>query len=867
MIWAKTFETGVKSLPAHLLDVAAVMAELNSALPDRLAREAAVVGLPAETLGQLRVALAALHDLGKCSDAFQGLRADLCSEPLVFPSAVPRIRHWRLTARLFACGDLAPVLDRLFPALDGDDLAALLAPSAGHHGQPPAPDDWAWRGHHPVQEALRIAAAQIAVAVLDAAGIEPLEISDPALIRLISWQSAGLVTLADWVGSDAEFFGPGDPSDLPSYFREMRLVARAALAAKGLLPGLPNPGPGLAAISPEAAADPRPMQRWAETVALPEGPCIAVIEDITGSGKTEAALVLAARMMAAGKGEGLYFALPTEATANAMFERLVRAHRGLFAGGCLPSLVLAHGHAAMNAPFRTVRNADPDSAEAQCNDWIADHRRKAFFADVGAGTVDQALLAVLPKRFSALRLAGLAGRVLIVDEAHAYDAYMGIELQRLLEAHALAGGSVIVLSATLPQRRRVDLVSAFTGAAGGLTAVNSGGGVAPRTVELTDVNHFPLATLAARHHRSAEHIPAASERTVRVARATSREAVAADALAAAGQGAAVLVLCNAVDEAIAMAARLPGAELFHARFAICDRQEIEARALTRFGKTGQGREGRILVATQVVEQSLDVDFDVIFTDLAPVDLLIQRAGRLWRHPRGARPLPEPVLHVLSPAPDETVGAGWLDPVLGKAAAVYRDPAVMWRSAQAVFGAGRIVAPGAPGVAGGLRSLIEAVYGDAPAPVPPGLERGATEAEGDSHGASTLARLNTVTLDAGYGAHPVTAEQEIGTRLGEAVTVRRLARLERGRAVPWAPGPDQAWPRSEIAIRRKWLAGLEPAPEVADAAAAARADWRDWEPDVAIVADDGQVMLQDDAGQRPLRYDRVMGLSAGRDRLS
>lgn len=705
---------------------------------------------------------------------------------------------------------------------------------------------------------LRGQAAEIARAVLAAAGLKPLEISDPALIRLISWQSAGLVTLADWVGSDAGFFGPGAPEDLAEYFRQMRTVARAALAAKGLLPSQPSTRPGLAAISPEAAASPRPMQHWAETVALPDGACIAVIEDTTGSGKTEAALALAARMVAAGKGEGLYFALPTEATANAMFDRLKRAHRGLYAAGSSPSLVLAHRHAGMSEPFRAVRSADPESAEAQCNDWIADHRRKAFFADVGAGTIDQALLAVLPRKFSALRLAGLAGRVLIVDEAHAYDAYMGIELQRLLEAHALAGGSAIVLSATLPGRRREELISAFVKAARGLTAVNS----AP-VAGLTAVNAFPLATLATRASLRADEIPTDAERCVRVLRAQSRGAVAADALAAAGQGAAVLVLCNAVDEAIAMAASLPEAELFHARFAVCDRQEIEARTLARFGKTGQGRAGRILVATQVVEQSLDVDFDVIFSDLAPVDLLIQRAGRLWRHDRQDRPLPEPVLHVLSPEPDLNADADWLAPVLGKAAAVYRDPAVMWRSARALFQAGRIVAPGRAGVAGSLRHLIEAVYGEAPEPLPAALEPGAERAEGESHGATSLAKLNTVRLEEGYGAHPVTAEQEIGTRLGEPVTTLRLARLIRGKVVPWADAPDQAWPRSEIAIRTKWLAGLKPAPSVAEAIAATRKDWRDWEPEVAVVSEDGQVMLETGAGIKPFRYDRVTGFRANK----
>lgn len=119
MIWAKTFDDGVKSLSAHLLDAAAVMAEFQRLSPARLAREAAAFGLPAETLGQLRIALAALHDLGKCSDTFQGLRRDLLPGGLALPPSVPALRHWRLTARLLACGELAPLIGWLFPTRSG----------------------------------------------------------------------------------------------------------------------------------------------------------------------------------------------------------------------------------------------------------------------------------------------------------------------------------------------------------------------------------------------------------------------------------------------------------------------------------------------------------------------------------------------------------------------------------------------------------------------------------------------------------------------------------------------------------------------------------------------------------------------------
>ena len=174
---------------------------------------------------------------------------------------------------------------------------------------------------------------------------------------------------------------------------------------------------------------------------MPEGPCLFVIEDVTGAGKTEAALVLAHRLMCAGRASGAFVALPTMATANAMYGRLSDAYARLFVSSAHPSLVLAHGRSKLNDAFTDsildgaaadavdLRNDDADApVAAQCAAWIADNRRKSFLAQLGVGTIDQALLAVLPSRHSPLRLLGLAQRVLIVDEAHAYDAYVGAEL-------------------------------------------------------------------------------------------------------------------------------------------------------------------------------------------------------------------------------------------------------------------------------------------------------------------------------------------------------------------------------------------------------------------------------------------------------
>ena len=161
------------------------------------------------------------------------------------------------------------------------------------------------------------------------------------------------------------------------------------------------------------------MQRWAQAVDLPKGPALFMIEDETGSGKTEAALMLAHRLMAAGKADGLYMALPTMATANAMFTRLEHIHRRLFADGEAPSVVLAHGARKMHDGFRAAMDIgarqeesfghteSDETASSACSAWIADDRRRSFLADIGAGTVDQALLSILPSKHQSLRLLGL----------------------------------------------------------------------------------------------------------------------------------------------------------------------------------------------------------------------------------------------------------------------------------------------------------------------------------------------------------------------------------------------------------------------------------------------------------------------------
>ena len=320
------------------------------------------------------------------------------------------------------------------------------------------------------------------------------------------------------------------------------------------------------------------------------------------------------------------------------------------------------------------------------------------------------------------------------------------------------------------------------------------------------------------------------------------------ALEAAMQGAAVALVRNTVDEAIAsyetLSTHFQEVILFHARFAMGDRQKIEAEVLHRFGTdSGSGR-NTILVATQVVEQSLDIDFDLIISDLAPVDLLIQRAGRLWRHARGERPTAGPTFIVLSPEPLDDVQSQWPAPVLPKTNFVYKDAALLWRSAKAIFTAGKIVSRTSltcpPVETGEVRALVEAVYGDDALAIPASLERAENEALGVRSGERTLADYNTLDFQKGYDWDGMKWERDTRakTRLGEETITLRLARIEAERVVPWISVEDEdlnrAWALSEVSVRKSQCSGSNNPPEIEALVERARRGWTLSENEIPVV---------------------------------
>lgn len=801
----------------HMLDVAAVAEELLAtfALPPFL-RDAFIL-------------LIAFHDLGKINESFRRM--------LRGEGEAPRYRHWEVSEYLLHMNDgvLASTL-----GAQKHCRYALYAAVAGHHGRPSDKKVMVGAIGRQTSEDRRAMQALCGAGVADASEVvsefialwPAASLGDLSLdaAQHWSWWLAGLCTTADWIGSNTRWFAPqANRLSLADYLADARRRAKTAVEAAGLT---------VAAVEKQELFSfaLRPMQQACAQIALPEGPMLAVIEDETGAGKTEAALLLAQRMLAAGKGRGLFFALPTMATADAMFDRAVQAVGRMLTS---PKVTLAHGRAELSERFRDlIGGASRSRDDVTCTDWLADSRRRALLADVGVGTIDQALLSVLPVKFQALRLFALSSKILIVDEVHELgEPYIGAELEALLKAHHARGGSAILLTATLPLAQRARLLATYGGqsASAAYPALTIAGGAAR-----TD---FPQETGA--------------KGPVKVVRLGSAEAACARIRAFALAGAACVWVRNSVDDAIAAVDALRAidieADLLHARMALSDRKYAEARAHAIFGKDGQGREGRVLVGTQVLESSLDFDFDVMVTDLAPMAALVQRAGRLWRHmdrrPRAQRPVAEPALHVLAPDPAEVKDERWLNQVLGGGAFVY-PLADQWRTADHLFRLGEIVAPS------GLRDLIEAVHGAGAVAVPAALEQAELKAEGEAHSKRGHAAHNIVHFEDGYRAGGRGVDDaDYPTRLGEPQRTLFLARAGEDGLAPWAAG---AWALSEVNASVRRLARLPlPAQDTPEIKELTR-DWPDWKQrsvTVCPVGMDGTIC----AG---LHYEAVRGLVFG-----
>ena len=621
--WAKTTDDGQPGISVyeHMINVGCVARCLAETTPELLKRF--------ELLAPIAGALAALHDLGKISPGFQ----QKCEKWLIANklATVAKNGNWLGgTETDHGKASHAAIQDFLHTVGCPRNAAMHIATVLGaHHGRikfKPEPRGIKPPLIAPISEERsgvdwQAERNQCALRVWDYFGVQETPVGltgDSAAI----WWLAGLTTVADWIGSDERFFLPSANASNPAE------CASLAIGTIGLTP--PAIVPGLT-FEQLFAFVPNDIQT--KTLATITGPGVYVIEAPMGMGKTEAALGAAYQLLVSGKANGIYFALPTQATSNRIHLRMNE-----FLNRIAPSVGnsrLIHGNSWLvnNAldEFKPSRSASEASEHDARNgrDWFASAKR-ALLAPFGVGTVDQALLGVVAAKHFFVRHFALAGKVVIIDEVHSYDVYTGALVDVLVKTLERLGCTVIILSATLTGKRRAQLLAAT------------------ESIAAQESQPYPL--LSGR----AEQIPflpvAATPPTSKpiVVEFTKADKVLDEAIAVANAGGAVLLICNTVGSAQQQFLRLQQQTdsriklgLLHSRMIYSHREKREEEWMTRLGKGGADRCGSILVSTQVVEQSVDLDADLLITELAPTDMLLQRLGRLWRHERKGRPVDAP----------------------------------------------------------------------------------------------------------------------------------------------------------------------------------------------------------------------------------
>ncbi|MFD5179472.1 CRISPR-associated helicase Cas3' [Nocardia sp. NPDC058379] len=470
---------------------------------------------------------------------------------------------------------------------------------------------------------------------------------------------AGFVILADWIASDTEWIKTSQlsaPADPIQRWRQTISSMRRRLPDLGL--GVPNLA-DLVSIELLVGGPANPLQRSIEHDFHPPGPGLLVITAGTGSGKTEAAFVGVHRFGVATGRPGMIMCLPTQATTNAMWMRGT-AFAGAAASSDRP-VTLAHTMSAFFEPYRDY------CADDVVMGWL-NGPRKPLLAGMSVVTVDQVLLAALATKFNMLRLWGLLGKTLVVDEVHAADPYMLTLLARLLSWCGFLGVPVIMISATLPRHITRELAASYLGHLHD---------AASRALEELPYPGWLYVGADGMVQRPAQDsvspMRAFGRRPTRIDYCRYRPGSRVDRIlghlqsAVASRG-CVAVVCSTVASAqrtfeqIKTALNSPGGApsgatplwLLHARFPYQQRLQIETEVITRFGKHPTEQHGRpergIVVTTTILEQSLDVDFDLVISDLVPVAQLIQRLGRVWRHSGYTRPewVSKPTLVVLDP---------------------------------------------------------------------------------------------------------------------------------------------------------------------------------------------------------------------------
>ncbi len=773
----------------HMTDVA-ICFEVLCSLPSFRRSMTALAGrvLSGQVIQRL-AALAFLHDFGKANSSFQSKRWTGMRLPDGWPTPAGHGLEGLLLLTRTNIFPRAEELASLLPLAEmsewGSATYSLLLASISHHGRPvvdigkdvaktiwqPTPD------FDPAVELKRITSAvkSLYPRAFEAGGDEL-----PSAAAF-SHYFAGMVQLADWLGSDTRFFRYSEPSEQRT--ETAYLYARRAVTEIGL--DVSKWRNVIARHSPKFADTfivpaPRPMQAQIGDTRFGQ---LVIIEAETGSGKTEAALWRYLKLFSSGAVDSLYFALPTRVSASQIYSRILTVSQRLWPDNpptvvrALPGYVAADDATASLLPHFRLLWADQPSEQRAHLRWAAETPKRYLASPIAVGTIDQALLGILQTSHAHLRQSLLARSLLVVDEVHASDPYMTVLLERLLSQHLSAGGHAVLLSATL-----------------GATARD-------RYLAIARCPHHPDFKTMSLNEAIAVSYPAVWDATGLHAVSSdnrekivswrlsetidSPEQIAKHAITAIREGAKVLIIRNTVPSAVATVRALEAAgittdtllnvngraTLHHSRFSREDRPLLDAAVEQLLGKHRYAG-ACVVVGTQTLEQSLDIDADYLMTDLCPIDVLLQRIGRLHRHrrPAGERPAAFARAQVLVLAPQAASLERYLQRPqhgLGR----FRDGGGVYADLRVIEATRRLIESNPSiSIPADNRRLVEAgTHTQA-------LEQLATicgpdwvahgqQISGDTGARQTVGRLQTIDVTQAFENTRFDPDQRIATRLG------------------------------------------------------------------------------------------------------
>ena len=618
--------------------------------------------------------LGAAHDIGKATPAFQTQRVfsnglDLDSQLL---EKLERAGFTGISSLALASAKDTHHTRAGQAILEGHGVRKDIASIIGsHHGKPLDEDIdvqteldayaanyfQVENSNNPIYQKWKAVQSDLLEWALQESDIERVdnlpELSKPDQVLL-----SGLLIMADWIASNEAYFPliPIDKNEIDNPSKRFEFGIKEWI--KDYPIEFENRLQSTDFYQKRFGLKPRDFQkRIYEDLQSAKQPGLVIIEAPTGGGKTEAALAAFEQLATKAGRSGMFFGLPTQATSNSMFSRIESWLENVTKEYGKTSLRLQHGKAALNPLMRklsaqhidTDDNKDSGSASIQVNQWFSG-RKTASLDNFVVGTVDNFLLVALKQKHLALRHLGFDRKVVIIDEVHAYDAYMQQYLEEAIRWMGTYGVPVILLSATLPMQKRIDFVSAYL----------QGTGLKKRDFQdsLSKISEnrlaFPLLTYTDENKIEQDiDFEKQAGRKIEI-RPLEESNILTTLKDLTAHGGIVGIIVNTVRRAQELArqcAELFGKEnieVLHACFLDSDRIQKETRLINEIGKVAKRPEKKIVIDTQVIEQSLDIDFDALITDLCPMDLLIQRIGRLHRHSNVSRPsnLQKPVCYVL-----------------------------------------------------------------------------------------------------------------------------------------------------------------------------------------------------------------------------